>query len=423
MKNKDGFTLIELIAVLVILSLVLIMAVPSVNRLLYKNKVKSYNTKLNVILKQAKQYARDDESFIYGSTSMYDRYVCNTITVGELRQAGYLEELAEDGEKTTIKDPRTNKSMEDKVIMVYLKSSTTGTNMDIYNGNFVSTDKNVSRCNTSTAAFKYTGREETYKIPQTGKYKLEVWGAEGGSANNTYIGGYGAYAYGEINLTKNDILYINVGGEGIHTKDDRQTVKGGYNGGGNATSIDCSEGAGSGGGATSIATKSGVLSTLSSDIDKILIVAAGGGGAVYCESANCGIGGSGGGIKGVDATSEGYSQHSLFGLGASQTAAGCRKNGTYCSKFGVANTYGYSAPSTGGGGGLYAGAGGEKSGAGGGSSYIGNSSLTNKGMYCYNCQESTDASTKTTSTTCNYKNPEVNCSKKGAGYAKITLID
>lgn len=35
---------------------------------------------------------------------------------------------------------------------------------------------------------------------------------------------------------------------------------------------------------------------------------------------------------------------------------------------------------------------------GNGSGYIGNSQLTNKTMYCYNCEESTEESTKTIST-------------------------
>ena len=44
-------------------------------------------------------------------------------------------------------------------------------------------------------------------------------------------------------------------------------------------------------------------------------------------------------------------------------------------------------------------------GSGGGSSYIGNPLLTNKAMYCYNCEESSEDSTKTISTTCSEENP------------------
>lgn len=58
----------------------------------------------------------------------------------------------------------------------------------------------------------------------------------------------------------------------------------------------------------------------------------------------------------------------------------------------------------------------------GGSSYIGNSLLTNKVMYCYNCEESSEESTKTVSTTCAEETPTENCAKKGNGYARITYI-
>ena len=59
---------------------------------------------------------------------------------------------------------------------------------------------------------------------------------------------------------------------------------------------------------------------------------------------------------------------------------------------------------------------------GGGSGYIGNSLLTNKVMYCYNCEESFEESTKTISTTCNEETPTGYCAKKGNGYARITLV-
>lgn len=43
-------------------------------------------------------------------------------------------------------------------------------------------------------------------------------------------------------------------------------------------------------------------------------------------------------------------------------------------------------------------------------------------MYCYNCEESTEESTKTISTTCTSETPTENCSKQGNGYARITYL-
>ena len=76
---------------------------------------------------------------------------------------------------------------------------------------------------------------------------------------------------------------------------------------------------------------------------------------------------------------------------------------------------------TGGGGGFY---GGSSNGgiSASGSGYIGNSELSEKVMYCYNCQESSEESTKTISTTCTSATPTAACAKIGNGYARITLI-
>ena len=201
----------------------------------------------------------------------------------------------------------------------------------------------------SVYEFAYTGSEQTFTAPVSGNYKLEVWGASGGSIDTTYIGGYGGYSKGEINLSSNDKLYINIGGQG-NEKSTSSTIAGGYNGGGigagDASFPVYSTG---GGGATHISNVSGLLSSLSSKINNILIVAGGGGG--------------------------------YYGGGASNQA-----------------------------------------GAGGGSGYIGNTLLTNKVMYCYNCTESTDTSTKTISTTCTNATATEKCSKQGNGYAKITYI-
>ena len=77
---------------------------------------------------------------------------------------------------------------------------------------------------------------------------------------------------------------------------------------------------------------------------------------------------------------------------------------------------------SGGGGGFYGGASGVFRGSSGGSGYIGNPNLTNKAMYCYNCEESSDESTKTISTKCTSATPTENCSKQDNGYARITLV-
>jgi hypothetical protein len=148
------------------------------------------------------------------------------------------------------------------------------------------------------ANFDYTGDVQSYTVPLTGTYKIECWGAQGGS-------GKGGYSYGTVSLTRNSILYICVGGQGgnpTYSSDYTYSVSGtgfggagGYNGGGKGGNGSAANGATGGGGATHIALVNGLLNTLASDKSSVLIVAGGGGGD------SLGHGGSGGGADGISA--------------------------------------------------------------------------------------------------------------------------
>ena len=197
--------------------------------------------------------------------------------------------------------------------------------------------------------FEYTGGVQSFTVPVTGLYRLEVYGAQGGSYSSG-TGGKGGYARGYIALDKGTTIYIVVGGTGS------------YNGGGTT-----SGGSGSnGGGATHIATTNrGVLKNYSNYKSEILIVAGGGGGGAYAYNEPC-YGGTGGGTTGGRATACDGSG----GYGGSQTAGGAPT-----SSEGVAGSFGQGGSGyiAGGGGGYYGGGSGQVyfSGGGGGSGYIG----------------------------------------------------
>ncbi len=55
MKNKKGFTLVELLAVIAILAILVIMALPAVLRMFNQARVDSFNNELNSVLRTAKQ--------------------------------------------------------------------------------------------------------------------------------------------------------------------------------------------------------------------------------------------------------------------------------------------------------------------------------------------------------------------------------
>ncbi len=256
--------------------------------------------------------------------------------------------------------------------------------------------------------FDYTGAEQTFTAPMSGTYKLETWGAQGGSVGN-YTGGYGSYSIGDLYLTQNSKIYINIGGAGTTGKLDASFVvtPGGYNGGGINTSDVYGYGA-TGGGATHISTTSGLLSENANNLSNLLIVSGGGGGSGQESGLGYCYGGSAGGIS----STKGYSNPNRYyapgDVGTQTTGFAFGKGGDSKSWLGS------------GGAGLYGGYSG--CGGAGGSSYIGNSLLTEKSMYCYNCTESTEESTRTISTTCTSATPTENCAKQGNGYARITLV-
>jgi hypothetical protein len=136
----------------------------------------------------------------------------------------------------------------------------------------------------TTTTYNYTGSVQTFTAPHTGKYKLEVWGAQGGAAS-TYTGGLGGYAGGEYTLTSGQTISIYVGEQG-HLPSQGTA----WNGGGAGTCC----GAG-GGGCTDIRISGTALS------NRVIVAGAGGGGSSDIPRGN---GGDGGGLSGIQGSSD-----------------------------------------------------------------------------------------------------------------------
>lgn len=349
-------------------------------------------------------------------------------------------------ETTIEKDVIEARSKVNGQVMVRLKEDSSGENRiefsctlqvsAIERGSLVDKDIPLGITPGTVWEFDFSGEEEKFTVPLSGNYKLELWGAQGGS--NTYIdGGYGGYSTAVVFLNIDKPIYINVGGQGLSSEDYSPVVEGGYNGGGNAYSIvgSCNNFAGSGGGATHIAFSSGVLKDLKDDINSIIIVAGAGGGACYRQcslsDSTASFGGSAGGSD-----SNVYQVITTWpyqrSTGGTQTIGGDPGAANYYSESGglqggfgqggSTNRTGGYTNSAGGGGGFYGGGSGMFIGGGGGSGYIGNPILTNKNMACYECTPSNEESTKTISVTDVSEEPEENQAKKGNGHVKITYL-
>lgn len=274
--------------------------------------------------------------------------------------------------------------------------------------------------------FDYTGDVQTFTAPQSGTYMLETWGASGGDGirgDNIGKGGNGGYSYGTVHLNKGETVYIAIGGRGNDISAFNTSANGGYNGGGNAKSnIDTVWG--SGGGATSITTESGLLSSFNDNKSAVLIVAGGGGGGGHCVNISFphrNNGGFGGGNTGGSSIRQNQSSDLRGrGNGGTQETGGAADASSYGGNIssgsfgqggnGQSNNTLNQQTGSGGGGGYYGGSSGFDYGygGGGGSGYVASELISGKTIAGDQQFIAPDGTTET--------------GHQGNGYARITLI-
>ena len=144
--------------------------------------------------------------------------------------------------------------------------------------------------------WNYTGSVQSYTVPTTGIYKLQVWGAQGG----TFVakGGLGGYATCYAQLNAGETIYIYVGGRGGDSYN-AAGGNGGWNGGGHGgTGVSGYCGSAGGGGATHISKVNnqviGSGCAFLGGTNYIIVAGGGGGGAHGYTSAGNGGGTTGG---------------------------------------------------------------------------------------------------------------------------------
>lgn len=193
----------------------------------------------------------------------------------------------------------------------------------------------------------------------SGLYILEVWGAQGGSFNETIRGGKGGYSRGLLRLRTPTKAFFYVGGAGIESTEKLEIIPVSFNGGGSGRSSE-NQIATSGGGASDIRLKGDSLYHR-------VIVAGGGGGTGYFNY-EC-SGGVGGGLTGEDGMP--------CWAGCAAGTKGTQTQGGITASSGVNGKFGYGGNKTtwdgcGGGGGWFGGGAGSSyiSAGGGGSGFV-----------------------------------------------------
>lgn len=113
LKNKSkGFTLVELLAVIVILTIIIVIVVPTVKNTMNESKQKAYDVTVESIEEAAKSY-------LYMNSSLYrDEFTANgyiTIDVQLLKDEGFL--------KSDIRNPKNNEYIDGYVIITYVSAN------------------------------------------------------------------------------------------------------------------------------------------------------------------------------------------------------------------------------------------------------------------------------------------------------------
>ena len=135
MKNK-GFTLVEMLAVIVIMAILITVSVTGVLSMSKKTKNEMYNTKVGMIEKAGQSYAEDNRDLIEDGS-------IKRITVSDLLRNNYLKKESKDCiiGSSCIKDVRDNSSMDNMYVCICMINRRP---MAIYNG--TSTDCNSTAC-------------------------------------------------------------------------------------------------------------------------------------------------------------------------------------------------------------------------------------------------------------------------------------
>ncbi len=274
--------------------------------------------------------------------------------------------------------------------------------------------------------FEYTGAVQKIILPP-GRYKLEVWGAQGGYRNRETYGGKGGYSVGTIVLNKeiqeDTELFIYVGGSGNSVSAATSSIyPGGFNGGGYRYKYK------GGGGASDI--RIGVDSLYAR------VIVAGGGGS---DGAATKKGMYGGGTSG-GATTESYGSYGYGGtqtghttsvtMPSSQPTTNSSANypgGFGFGGFGIYRSSGYGGA---GGGGWYGGCGSypdssgdDDRGGGGGSGFVWTGANAPSGYLLGSEYYLADAQTIAGNASMPSVSGSTETGHSGNGYARITCLE
>ena len=122
--NKKGFTLVEILSVLVLISLLLGLAIPGINKISSNMKKKCYSKKVILVESAAELWGQDNKTLLQSSSDCEirgrEKVSCYKITVGSLIENNYLDSDKNSGEYIS---PLDNSDMKNQCVYVYKKNN------------------------------------------------------------------------------------------------------------------------------------------------------------------------------------------------------------------------------------------------------------------------------------------------------------
>ena len=334
-NSKKGFTLVELLAVIVILIVIILIAVTIIKN--YTLQAKEKAVEANAIV-----YVKATNSLILDYKGTDNEIISGVFSVSEINDLGI---------KISGTKPDSGLIIVKKSGVHYACLDYEDYYIEYNNGKYNQALEGKCKAFTREYTFENPGSYHRVNIVIPGVYKIELYGASGSSND---FGGKGAYTSGLIELKKNDELFFYIG------QSPGTSASATFNGGGS-----CGSNCTAGGGATDVRLVSGDWKNTSSLASRIMVAS---GGAGYNTWKSGYRGGDGGTLTGVtgqgDSPTTGGTQESA-GVSSGNDA---NKNGSF-GKGGNGENYG-----GGGAGGYWGGAAGKNSSTGNGgssgSSYI-----------------------------------------------------
>lgn len=115
-KHNRGFTLVEIIGVIVILSILLVIMIPNVSRVSDNSKKTLKQSKINTLIAAGEKYGNEVINKYQNCVGEGGDLSNCTVSIRELIEKGYVESEKNDAD---IVDPTTNEAMTGKVLLCY----------------------------------------------------------------------------------------------------------------------------------------------------------------------------------------------------------------------------------------------------------------------------------------------------------------